>query len=236
MAAKRANRAELFRRLRFAVLLGLAVMVVLLLLNLRDPDALPSSYMEYRERPTACEADQPPESRQLTFDEIPDQGLEGEVTATLTTSCGDIVITLDPTTAPRSVSAFVHLAREGYYDGSVVAEIQPGLQLVAGDPNPTGPDRAYSAGIPDEFPPAGFTFRRGTVALAGDRASRSGGFLIVLEDDVPLSPRLNVIGQVTGGGEVIDQILDIDRTARTGAASRTIPSETIYLESVSIEN
>ncbi len=235
-ARKRASRAELFRRLRVSVLLGLSVMVVLVLTNLRsDEGGLPPSYERLRARPTACDAEQPPPERTATFDAIPDQGLEGMVTATITTSCGEVIIEVDPSMAPQTADAFVFLAREGIYDGTVVSEVNPGLTLLAGDPDPTGPDAVFRSGVPNEYPSEGFQFDRGTVALAGDSASRSSGFLIVLGDDVPLNLRLNVFGKVVAGDDVIDRITGLERTALPGSAARTVPAETVYIESITID-
>lgn len=235
---KRANRAELFRRLRVSLLLGLVVVAVLLIANLRnDPGALPNSYLRVREFPTACDAEPPPPEELMSFDEIPDQNLIGSSpTATVSTSCGDIVIQLDVEGAPVTANAFVHLAREGYYDGTIVGEVTERLQITAGNPDPVGTDRAYRSGIPNEYPDEDFQFTRGVVALVGDAANRSGGFLIVLEDDVPLSPRLNVFGRVIAGDDVLTEITELDRAALPGAGSKRVPAETVYIESVTIDS
>ena len=69
-------------------------------------------------------AEAAPAATPIQFESPSDQGLTGRVTATIQTSCGPIVIELDPTDAPESVNSFVFLSREGFYDGTVFHRLQ----------------------------------------------------------------------------------------------------------------
>ena len=58
--------------------------------------------------------------------------------ATLETSCGDIVIRLDPKRGAATVNNFVFLAREGFYDGLTFHRVVPGFVIQGGDPDGNG--------------------------------------------------------------------------------------------------
>ncbi|MDH4117930.1 MAG: peptidylprolyl isomerase [Acidimicrobiia bacterium] len=244
-AKKAASRKELWRRLRAAFAMGGLVVALLLLINYlgADDESQPERYLDYRAQPTACGAEQPVEQTMERWTESADQAIDtgSSVSAVIATSCGDIVIELDPATAPASVNDFVFLARQGAYDGTVVSHVDPALRIEAGDPEADGTGTHFMDGrrrsgyrTPDEFPDEGFEMTRGVVAFAGDRSSRGSGFFIVMADATPLSNRFNVFGTVTEGLDVLDAIAAVPRKAPPGSGARTAPSETIYIESVTV--
>ncbi len=107
-------------------------------------------------------------------------------TATITTSCGDVTIALDAAKAPKTVNNFVFLARKGFYDGTPIHRIVPGLVVQAGDPTGEGsggPGYTFA----DENLDAGYSL--GTVGMAnsgpGDNNAGTNGsqFFIVTSDD-----------------------------------------------------
>ena len=53
-------------------------------------------------------------------------------TATMVTSCGTIVIELDPKTAPQTVNSFVFLANHHYFDGQYFHRIDTSIDRPAG--------------------------------------------------------------------------------------------------------
>ena len=75
-------------------------------------------------------------------------------TATLATSCGDIVIALDPAEAPVTVNNFVFLARQGFYNGLTFHRVVAGFVIQGGDPTGTGSGDAGYA-FDDELPKDG---------------------------------------------------------------------------------
>ena len=201
----------------------------------RDPvSELGAAYAQAREQVVACGGTAPDPAEPMEFEGPDDLELSGTVTATLVTSCGDLIIELDADEAPDSVNSFVFLAEQGFYDGTVVYSIKPGVAIEAGDQTAMG-DEGPGYRVVDEPPADDFVFSRGTVALAaGGGPNRSDSrFMIVLGDDVPLAD-LNVIGQLTAGDDVLDLIAEIDLGAQiTGA--RTRPLETVYIESVTVD-
>lgn len=64
--------------------------------------------------------------------------LSGKHTATVRTSLGDIVVELDADNAPKTVTNFIALAKEGYYDDLIFHRVIPDFMLQGGDPNGNG--------------------------------------------------------------------------------------------------
>jgi len=225
--------------------MGLSVVVLLLVLNALSSQEVgqPARYAELRSQPTACGADQPDEQTLDRWPEPADQNLAADqpVLVTITTSCGPLDLELDPSLAPASVNAFVFLARQGAYDGTIVAYVDPDFTIEGGDPEANGTGTFFMNGrrptrpIGNEFPPEDFTMDRGVVALAGDVSDRGSAFFIVTGDDVRLSNRFNVIGRVVDGDATLDAIAAIDRSAPPGSGVATSPDQTVYIESVTVD-
>ena len=223
--------------------MGAFVVFLLLLINFLGSDTAeqPDRYLDLRGQPTACGAEAPPEQTLERWNEPADQALDGLVFATVSTSCGDLVLELDPAMAPQTVNAFVFLARQGAYDGTIIDRVEPTLWIQGGDPEADGTGSFFMEGrrvlhlTPDEFPPADFEMAAGVVGLAGDVATRGSSFFVLTADDLPLSNRVNVMGRMVEGQETLDRIAAIDRKAPPGAGARTSPAETVYIETITIE-
>jgi peptidylprolyl isomerase len=238
---KRASRRELVRRIGTALLFGLAVVAVFALPGLLEGGEadLPSAYEEFRGQPTACRAEPPPAETPMSFSEPEPQtdvtaGIE--VTATVVTSCGEIVIELDPAASPASANSFVFLAREGYYDGQVFHRVVDGFMIQGGDPEATGRGGPGYV-IADEFPDSDFVYEEGVVAM-GNRGARSTGsqfFIVVGDDAAHLTPTFNVLGRVVEGHQTLERITEVETAAAPGSVERSLPLETVYIESIDIE-
>ena len=130
-------------------------------------------------------------------------------TATITTEKGDIVVQLDPKTAPVTVNSFVFLACSGFYDGVTFHRVIPGFVAQGGDPTGTGTGGpGYT--IPDEF--SSVPFDRGTVAMAKTSAPNSGGsqFFIDFAPQPNLTGNYTAFGKVTAGLDVLDKLTPRD--------------------------
>ena len=92
--------------------------------------------------------------------------------AAVETSCGTFEIALDTRGSPKTVSSFVHLAREGLYEDTLFHRIVPGFVIQGGDPLGTG--RGGPGYSVDEAPPSDTEYTRGTVAMV-KTAARSAG-------------------------------------------------------------
>jgi peptidylprolyl isomerase len=238
---KQSARRELGRRLGTALVFGALVIGVLAIGAFFGDDEgdLPQGYEGFRRQPTACGAEQPPAEQVAEYVEPEPQAditPTAEVIATLQTSCGEIVIQLDPAGAPETVNSFVFLAREGFYDGQVFHRIVADFQLFGGDPLADGTG-GPGYRVPDEFPPDDFVYTPGIVAMNNDGKGTTGSqFFIVLGESADvLNPLFNVLGEMVSGDETLDRIQQVETALRPGSVEDSLPLETVYLESVTID-
>ena len=93
--------------------------------------------------------------------------------ATMETSCGTIVIELDPKTAPQTVNSFVFLANRHFFDGQYFTRIDTSIDVLqGGDPTGTGSGGpGYS--IPDELQ-GNEQYAPGVFAMANAGANTGG--------------------------------------------------------------
>ena len=237
---KQEARKELGRRLGTALVFGVVVVGVLALSGVFSGEStdLPSGYDGFRQRPTACGAEQPPPETVMTFD-APERQVDitatVEVTATLVTSCGDIVLALENAESPDTVNSFVFLAREGFFDGQVFHRVVPEFVVQGGDPQADGTGNPGYV-IADEFPPEDFVYEEGTVAMAnrGTRSTGSQFFIVTGEDGRFLTNSFNILGRVVSGQEALDQIEAIPLGA-SPSGENSLPQESVYIESVTID-
>jgi cyclophilin family peptidyl-prolyl cis-trans isomerase len=171
--------------------------------------------------------DDVPEVDSQRYDEAPEMVIDEDetYTATLATTCGDIVVELDVERAPVTVNNFVFLAEEGYYDGVGFHRVIDGFMIQGGDPAGTGcgKDDCLSPGgetfpgytVPDELEGAEAVVEEtggyppGSLAMANTGQPDSGGaqfFIIQAEDGYPLPPQYALFGRVLEGQEVVDAI------------------------------
>lgn len=238
---KAESRRELFRRLGFALAMGALVAASFIVVSLfgEDADSLPGSYEGYRSQPTACGAEQPPPEVVRTYSEYQQQedvGPDSTVTATLVTSCGDLVIELATDMSPETVQSFVFLAREDFYDGMVFYRILKDFRADTGDPEAVGTG-GPGYRLPDEYPPADFEFERGVVAMdnRGRNTSGSRFFVVLGEDAAILNPSFNILGRIVDGDETLQRLEEIPTATRPGSREVSLPLETVYIEDVEIE-
>lgn len=236
---KAASRRELRRRIVTGLGLGGAVALVLVLISLSGSgeEEVPAGLAAFRAQDTACGGEVPDPITELQFDAPSDQGIgsDASVTATIQTSCGAIVVELDPS-YPETVNSFVFLAREGYYDGTAVHRISSGFVFQGGDPSATGRGGpGYT--IPDEFPEDGFVYETGVVAMANaGRGTTGSQFFVVTGDRAEvLAPTFNVVGRVVEGMDVAMQIDGVSTRLQPGGREESYPTESVYIESVTID-
>jgi cyclophilin family peptidyl-prolyl cis-trans isomerase len=125
--------------------------------------------------------------------------------ARVTTDAGAFVIALDPTRAPRSVNAFVVLARYHFYDDLTFHKAVPGFFVQSGDPRKpgiTGPGFTFD----DQLPTKG-SYVKGSVAMANQRQGANGSQFLILVSDAPALPtQYPLFGQVVEGIDVLTKI------------------------------
>lgn len=140
---------------------------------------------------------------------------------------GTIKLELDADTAPITVTNFVNLANDGFYNGLTFHRIIDGFMIQGGDPlgNGTG---GSDTNIKGEFEQNGvkndISHVRGVISMARsqDNDSASSQFFIVQADSTYLDGQYAAFGHVTEGMEVVDAICE----KMTGLGlSDSIPAE-----------
>ncbi len=121
---------------------------------------------------------------------------------------GTITVELDADTAPITVTNFVNLAKDGFYDNLTFHRIMDGFMIQGGDPNGDGTGGADQT-IKGEFSSNGveneISHTRGTISMARaqDPDSASSQFFIVQEDSDYLDGNYAAFGHVTSGMEIV---------------------------------
>jgi cyclophilin family peptidyl-prolyl cis-trans isomerase len=164
-------------------------------------------------------ADDAPEPEAVEYPSEPEMEIDEDATyvATLDTTCGDIILELDPAGAPRTVNSFVFLARDGYFEGVPFHRVVPGFVIQGGDPTGTGTggpgytfdDELSSA---EQLVAEEGGYPRGKLVMANAGPDTNGSqFFITLEDldgesGTLLPPQYALFGEVIEGMEVVDRI------------------------------
>ncbi|MBY5163348.1 peptidylprolyl isomerase [Salsipaludibacter albus] len=183
-----------------------------------DPSAVPADpdATEATEATAPCPppTDAPEPDTSLQFDQAPPPDVTETVIATIETTCGTIVAELDGAAAPQTVSSFVFLAEEGFYDGTPFHRVQADFVIQGGDPTGTGtggPGYAFD----DELTLSEQVvadndglYPRGTLAMANSGPNTNGSqfFVVQAEPGYPFPPDYAVFGTVTEGMDVVDDI------------------------------
>ena len=159
--------------------------------------------------------------------------------AVIETKFGKIVMELYDKDAPKTVTNFIKLAEDGFYNGTTFHRVIPGFMIQGGDPltkedakgprvGTGGPGYTVDAEIKHDH-------KRGTVATArlGDQVNpekKSSGsqFFINVKDNGFLNNNYTVFGNVIAGMDVADKIAAVPRDGRDN------PNEKIEMTKVLI--
>lgn len=126
---------------------------------------------------------------------------------------GTIKAELDADTAPITVTNFVNLAKDGFYDGLTFHRIISGFMIQGGDPKGNGTGGSDNK-IKGEFSANGvendISHKRGVISMARAQSydSASSQFFIMHEDTDSLDGDYAAFGHVTEGMEIVDQICE----------------------------
>ncbi len=165
---------------------------------------------------------------------------KGDLTATLKTTLGEMVIRLFPEEAPRTVENFVTHAKNGYYDNLKFHRIINDFMIQGGDPkgNGTGGQSIWGNPFKDEFSTRLYNLR-GALSMANSGANTNGSqFFIVQKKSISsreiqylkalkypdeiveayethggtmwLDNKHSVFGQVVEGFDVLDALAEVD--------------------------
>ncbi|MDE6636280.1 MAG: peptidylprolyl isomerase [Lachnospiraceae bacterium] len=126
---------------------------------------------------------------------------------------GVIKATLDADVAPITVTNFVNLVKEGFYDGLTFHRIMTGFMIQGGDPSGNGMGGSDQT-IKGEFASNGvennISHERGVISMARsqEKDSASSQFFIMHADYPALDGEYAAFGKVTEGIEVVDAICE----------------------------
>jgi peptidyl-prolyl cis-trans isomerase B (cyclophilin B) len=126
---------------------------------------------------------------------------------------GTISLELDADTAPISVTNFINLAKDGFYDGLTFHRIIEGFMMQGGGVDEEGNPRQASS-IKGEFSLNGvkndIKHERGVISMAraNDYNSGSAQFFIVHKTSPHLDGAYAAFGHVTEGIEIVDEICE----------------------------
>ena len=154
--------------------------------------------------------------KQQKFTSPPEMGIDPtkRYTATMETSLGTIVISLDPINAPKTTNNFVFLALDHYYDGIIFHRIIKGFVCQGGDPQGSGmggPGYRFE----DELPKPG-KYAIGSLAMAnaGPNTNGSQFFIISGQSGCTLPPLYSLFGQVVKGLDVVEKMQNVETDGR----------------------
>ncbi len=148
---------------------------------------------------------------------------------------GTITVELDQDAAPVTVSNFVNLANNGFYNGLTFHRIIEDFMMQGGDPNGNGTggntdEEGNEVNIIGEFSDNGYennlSHTRGTISMArtsNDNNSASSQFFIVHKDSTDsLDGQYAAFGCVSEGMDIVDAICE---TAEPTDSNGTISAE-----------
>lgn len=157
---------------------------------------------------------------------------------------GSIVLELDADAAPATVTNFINLVQESFYNGLTFHRIVNGFMMQGGDPEGTGLGGSEYT-IPGEFASNGYenpiSHVRGTISMARskDYDSASSQFFIVHQDATALDGSYAAFGKVLYGMEVVDNICNyavvVDDDGTVPAANQPVISSIIILGEEAID-
>ena len=141
-------------------------------------------------------------------------------TATIETDAGTMTAELYPKIAPRTVNAFVTLAKDGFYDGLIFHRVIPGFMIQGGDPTGTvtgGPGYKLKAEFND------IKHERGVLSMARTNDPNSAGsqFFVMHANSPHLDHQYTAFGKVTAGADVIDTSANAPKGAQDRPTNRT---------------
>lgn len=175
-----------------------------------------------------------------SFESDPQIDPAKKYTATMETSCGDMVFDLDAAGTPVDVNNFVYLARQGFYDNIVFHRVINGFVIQAGDPGASDPESPgseapgyrYQGATPTAPTDGSNTYGFGDLAMANTNDPSSNGsqfFIVSGPEGEALPPNYSLFGRLTEGGEVVEKIQTVPTVDSGG-----YPVEPVVIEKVTI--
>ena len=160
-----------------------------------------------------------------------DEGKTHEIV--VNTNKGSFTFELATKISPCATASIAGLVQKGFFDGLTFHRIVPGFVIQGGDPEGNGMGGPGYTTV--DAPPKDTQYVKGLVAMAktgSDPAGTSGSqFFVVTGDNVGLPPDYAVLGRVTDGLDVVEQIGRLgDPSDPSGAPTERIEIKNMRLE------
>ncbi len=166
---------------------------------------------------------------------------------TIATDRGDVKVSLDAEKSPCTVSSFLSLAEQGYFDDTACHRLTTGglNVLQCGDPSATGqggPGYSFADELQQDDPrlqpclgqvdqTSGAevcTYPAGTVAMANSGPDTNGSQFFLVYADSPLPAAYTVFGRMSAAGvDVVEKV-----AAQGIAADGIAPRQSVTIQSV----
>ena len=185
----------------------------------------------------ACSTTKPPRGATVSQSTPPPMTVSASktYTATIETSCGTMVASLDVKDSPNTVNEFVYLANKGFYNGLTFHRIVKDFAIQGGDPTGTG-SGGPGFEVTDTVP-SGFRYTKGVLAMAnaGKAGGAAGQFFIVPADSAAgnFQPLYAVLGKVTSGLDAIDK-LNAVKTVANSQGEPSQPAQPVYIDKITV--
>ena len=161
----------------------------------------------------------------------------------MTTSLGDIVITLDAAKAPKTVANFLAYVNDGFYNGTIFHRVIDGFMVQGGGFTSGLKQKPTKANVENEAN-NGLKNNKYTLAMARTNEPHSATaqfFINVANNDflnhtAPTSQGWGyaVFGEVTEGKEVVDKMRAV-ATANSGFHQNVPTTDLVIIEAVVLE-
>jgi peptidyl-prolyl cis-trans isomerase B (cyclophilin B) len=180
-----------------------------------------------------CEEVEAPDAKPVGTRNAPTEALDSGKTYRLAveTNCGTFTIELDQKSAPKTTASMVALARDGFYDGTIIHRVVPAFVIQGGDPTGTGSGGPGYQTI--DRPPQDAAYTRGVVAMAKTPSDPPGAagsqFFVVTAADSGLPPEYAIVGKVSSGLDTVEKIDHL------GNAQTERPSQTVLIRRMRVE-
>ncbi|HTW14108.1 MAG TPA: peptidylprolyl isomerase [Nocardioides sp.] len=185
---------------------------------------------------TECDFPEDPMGASKEVEPPPSESnVSGEVPVTISTSIGDLQATLDADAAPCTVTSFVSLAEQAYFDSTTCHRLttSPGFGVLqCGDPTGTGTGGpGYS--IPDELEQTK-SYPAGTLAMAKTNAPNSGGSqFFICYTDTQLPPEYTVFGSIDEASNKL--VADAAAAGTVDGGPDGTPKTPVEIETVTVD-
>ncbi len=169
--------------------------------------------------------------------------LAENITATIKTNKGTMIVKLFPKMAPNTVANFVELAKgtkvnpvtgkkvssKPFYDGVIFHRVISGFMIQGGDPNGTG---TGGPGYKFADEPVTEKYTRGTIAMANAGPNTNGSQFFIMHKDYALPPSYTIFGRIDATDSASLETVDAIASVKTNASDK--PLDSVVINSITI--